>query len=606
MQLPVRTQQVQPTTEQPAQPIAQAYDMEVQQAKQVSGDTLQAVGELVQKRADQLELQYRNSVLNSLDLQYTERATQKQRDLLSRQGLDAAGVAHEFNVYNQDLEKKTLDAITNPVDRETMRVKIERNKTQIEDQLAAHQIVQVRDANEKTIYASNKLDMMSVLQNPTIENIQSKRSAIQERISANIEVNGQSPELAKAIISQTDNDLITGVVQNFIQQKDYASAKNRLDQFADMVGGKDSATHKEITIKIDELKFDQEIGTTADDIVNRNFKKTSGLEDAFNEVESLKINDTEREKLLSKVNQRWSMATHQQEVINDRVTENVMNQLTDVQRAMRNGQGSPDQIMNKFLPQIKNLQFGKNPVDIKVVNALEKQLMGMVYSEDSRREALESRQASQENAAATRSLAAEARNARVEKQNQTHALLNTLMYNPTDIRSLMDMVVKFPALEFSQVESIGKAFGYKNTRDLQTDMPSRKIGENISTYLENFKTTDEQLKVLGDIAKYVNNARVQWANDHTGQDLMPTQIDMMWNKAITDSAIVTHVGWIKNTYKANYEIPQDQQFNGQTWRIVNNKLVNVQKKPSMSEKDIVPVYDVPLSGIQFTEGAPML
>jgi hypothetical protein len=565
MRLPQRERQVAQPVEQPVQPIEQGYDFAGAKVDAKKGQLMQAVGEMAKSRAEQLDLQFRNAVINQGELFYAEQASKKKTELLARQGFDAKGVVHDFNVYHNELAQKLLPMIENPEDREQVRVRLEKSRIQEEDQLAGHQVVQIRKADTEVREANNKLDLMAVFQYPTDDNILARSLAVESRIMAGAQSEGIAPEVAKLQIAQYKSAMLTGVVEGYLKNDDYKTAQTRLDAHADMLGGKDSAQFKAIDVQVKDGAFKFELSTEAEKIVTANFKDPDGLTKAYQSIESRKLAPDKRDLLLQAVGQKWRMLQAEVQVRTDRAMDKYGLILLDYDMKMQKGEITPQQAMKFIMPQIDKLLLEDgSKLDKGSILNLKKQFAASIEKRTNQLIARESAAANRQIAAETKRATDEAKRLRIETKNQEIDLQQTLIRNPEKIWKLSQMIQGWPLVDIRDKKALADFFGVFNNLNADAGTVPKKYQKLLDAAMAGLNP-DEQFPALVQLSKYANAGLVSF-NDKFKIKPNQDQIDEIFAKALKETAVDKTKDWWGAPHYRNFELSQVVNANGKEWR----------------------------------------
>lgn len=565
MRLPMRQQTITPQPELAVAPIEQQYGLDIAQQKAQAGVLAQRIGQAVKNRALELNEQHRQSVLNQKLLQYSDLDTKKRTELLSRQGLNAAGITDEYNQYHTEISEKIMSDLQNKEDRQALQYKFEQNRIQNEDQIAVSQVMNIRKANSELVDANNKTDILSAYQYPTDQNIKVRRDSIKSRLIADASANGLPEESVNARMSQIDFEMATGIIDNFIKTDDYNSAEIRLKSHADLIGGKNSMIYKQYESKLNDLKFTRDLSVEADSIVSKYFSDPNGLTKAYNEIDKRSITTEKKDLLLQRIGQKWNMAKAELQVRTDRISADVVDKMIDFQVDMANGKYTPAQVMNALSPQIEKL-----PIEQDNKNNLRKQLISMTQSETNKRIAESQRAATAQTAEETKRLRIQQKQDKDEKLRQERDLFNVVYKNPGEISSLTDMINRWPMVDLGYKQSIAKAFGIANTRDIQLRRPPESVIAALDSVTAGLKTDTEKLKKTVELSQYVMTLKAEFIKQNGGRE--PTDIEetALWNKAATKSATYKGNGFwglTKGEPYLKFELSQPITKNGKTYKV---------------------------------------
>jgi hypothetical protein len=561
----MRQQTITPQPELAVAPIEQQYGLDIAQQKAQAGVLAQRIGQAVKNRALELNEQHRQSVLNQKLLQYSDLDTKKRTELLSRQGLNAAGITDEYNQYHTEISEKIMSDLQNKEDRQALQYKFEQNRIQNEDQIAVSQVMNIRKANSELVDANNKTDILSAYQYPTDQNIKVRRDSIKSRLIADASANGLPEESVNARMSQIDFEMATGIIDNFIKTDDYNSAEIRLKSHADLIGGKNSMIYKQYESKLNDLKFTRDLSVEADSIVSKYFSDPNGLTKAYNEIDKRSITTEKKDLLLQRIGQKWNMAKAELQVRTDRISADVVDKMIDFQVDMANGKYTPAQVMNALSPQIEKL-----PIEQDNKNNLRKQLISMTQSETNKRIAESQRAATAQTAEETKRLRIQQKQDKDEKLRQERDLFNVVYKNPGEISSLTDMINRWPMVDLGYKQSIAKAFGIANTRDIQLRRPPESVIAALDSVTAGLKTDTEKLKKTVELSQYVMTLKAEFIKQNGGRE--PTDIEetALWNKAATKSATYKGNGFwglTKGEPYLKFELSQPITKNGKTYKV---------------------------------------
>lgn len=534
MRLPIRERQIAQPVEQVVQPIEQTYDLQSAELDKAQGQLMQDIGRVAKARADQLNLQYRNAVSNQIGLTYQEQAQEKARELLSRQGMDARGAAHDFNVFHTEVANKLLFDIEDPEDREAMRLKFENARIQYEDQLSGHQVVQVREANQKVLDATNHLDLISAFQYSTPENIESRSSAIRSRLEADAKANGLPLEYANAKLQELNTQMITGIVKNYAANDDYVTAQARLEKFADLVGGKDSGQYKALATTIDDLKFKYEISDNAGKIVTQYFRDPNGLKKAHDAVVAQGLNAEKRDLMLREVGQKWSLLKTELQERTNREMDIIGNNILNIQMDMRSGKISPQEVARKYLPEIDKLLLRENNIlDIGSIRMAKERLWKAIETESSHIQ-------SKLQTAATRAVAEETRRERqaraAEKaqiESQEADMFNVLYNRPNEVANMGSMMQRWPKVDLSKIKELATFFGKPNNRDIELNSLPPRVQDALDSITKDMSSTEKLNKTV-EFCRYARTAIADFQNKNK-RELDKPEYDAILFKAATET-----------------------------------------------------------------------
>ena len=538
MQLPVSEQPLQPVPAEQVQPIPQTYDTVGAQAQEQQGQAISQIGEMVQKRADQLNEQYRQSIINQRTLNYTEQESKLKTELLSRQGFNAMGIASEYAKAHKDLEEQAIADIQNPEDKKQLLYSIERNRIQSEDQLATSQIVNVRKAQTELVTANNTADKLALYQFPTNDNYKARLQSISDRLIASHKANGQPIEDAQVMIQEASKEMVSGVAQNFVNNNDYDSAKKFVLDNADSIGGKDSPPVKDMVTKLDNMIVDRNADTWAYGMVNSYYRDPSGFEKIANQIQSSNLNSDQKRTLRLRVESQWNFKKSAIEMHTESIFAPIYDKLANAEMVMfEHPSVDPKTLYNEIIPLI-NAMYTDPDIDPKKIVNLKTSLNSIV-------ERGVTRNISKANIAETSAMREENKRIhdedradKLEIKNDQAGAEQDLLNN--NVHSLYDLYNKHPKAGLNYLKSACSAFNVPNTWNNNAAVPAgdAMLKKQINKVLNQvgMPGTQERTDAFGMMSRNVAT-QIATFKEKNGYNPLPEQQGDFWYKALKDKVI---------------------------------------------------------------------
>ena len=436
MKLPTYEQQITQPQKEITQPVEQAFGIETAQAKQQLASGIQQATEQIGNRLIQMEENNQAMTANEQLLKFQATDMEKRKELLSRDEKNAIGATLDYAKWYEQESKKTLDNVPERL-RRSVEATLTDHHTQGQNQVSTHEISQQKSYLNKLDETNVGLQSENVKMNNSDAGLFLARKEVKKLLDGQAARNGEPQELSDLKLKLWDEKTITDSVNSLILSGDLVSAKARLENNPEMLGGKQSQEYKEKLTHVENLIDDSEMSDTADKYVDENFKGQT-LEKGIESISKLDKSAKYKESLTSRYRERWNIRAQDKRIHYAKVTRPVYEKISAGYSNLLSNSGMSIQAYQK------NMTKEINSLDVDDATKMD---MGTKVN-DIIRHVTETRQREYDrsiaraNVAATREQTAEARARRIKEQaddDRYVADYNYMTDNPNAITSVYDL-----------------------------------------------------------------------------------------------------------------------------------------------------------------------
>jgi hypothetical protein len=307
MRLPQYESQISAPQREVVEPLQQTFGIESAQIKQQIGSSIQAFGGVVSDRLEQIAKQNNQMKMNESTVKFQSEEIKKRQEFIQKSGKNSFGVTEEYAKWYADQKKKTLSEISDPADKKKMELMLDENYASSLNQMSSHEYTQKKSYNSNLTAGIVALAQQNAVENSSDANIMIQLKRIKDSYTQDDESNGIPKELTDAKYNEVAQNVVTGIINRYIQDDEIDSAERKLESNVEYIGGHGSDLYKSFKEKITTIMQERDVYSTADSIAEQFYGKPGGIQKAFDYVAKMKVDAKLKERYEAEITQRFTM-----------------------------------------------------------------------------------------------------------------------------------------------------------------------------------------------------------------------------------------------------------------------------------------------------------